>query len=254
MCKVRAANWAARSEQESMMKKEIIKIPTGQLDLQADELFIQNCGLREGNEKHKKMYQTGKTVLDAGRDGIKVTAIVSCFPGYVYKNHRIQIDGINMTCPAFTKISDENVQAVYFYMITAGECTCHETEPISKRLFADIWGSAYVDAGRIALGDIIRKHATEYIKEIGASGGFVSNSFGPGFYGMNTAENRKLHEILSGQRIGVNVRDTGIMLPMKTCSGIYLVVSDAGELPKKSCISCEGNSKGCALCHANKSA
>lgn len=214
----------------------------------ARQYFIQNCGIQFNNDKHHRMYKEGLEVRECGFHGIHINAIISKFGPEVFHDHGIHIGDRDISCEAFSQIPDDNVTSVYLYMITGGECVCSKEDTIMRQLFADIWGTSYVDSGRDMLEGVIKRDAEQDVLSSSQQTGYLSPSYGPGFYGMEMPENKKIAEILESDRIGVEVRDSGIMVPLKSCSGIYLVVKDPAGLPLKACQTCRGNAKGCEQC------
>lgn len=214
----------------------------------AREYFLKNSGIDLEKEKHRRMYAEGAEVLEQGKDGIKIAALVSRYDSEVYQNNRIGINGKVISCEAFSQVPDDNVLGVYLYMITSGECICDEDDRITRRLYADIWGTAYVDAGRDRLEELIRENAEMAFRNERGLKGYISCSFSPGFYGMKLTENAVINKIVGGDEIGISVKENGVMLPLKTCSGIFLVVKDKESLPGTDCMTCVGNPKGCMFC------
>ena len=81
---------------------------------------------------------------------------------------------------------------------------------------------------------------------------FFSSYIGPGFYGMPMMENIQLCKLLSAEDIGVKARDSGLMVPVKSCSGFYLAASGPDVMPRRSCEDCIGNTNGCEYCLSKK--
>lgn len=214
----------------------------------AERYFVKYCGLDFAKEKHSRMYREAMEVRANGIGGIRLNALVASFGPEIFSNHKVTVSGHEISCRAFEQIPDDNVQKVFLYMITAGECACDPKDTITKQLFADIWGTVYVDAGRDLLEDAVRIYAEEEISANPGRKGYLSFPFSPGFFGMKTEESKTISSILGGSEIGISVRDNGVMVPIKTCSGLYLVVSDPAVLPIPRCRTCIGNEKGCIFC------
>ncbi len=80
----------------------------------------------------------------------------------------------------------------------------------------------------------------------------LSDSFGPGYYGMKTQDTIKLLALLEGDAIGVTCRESGVMVPLKSCTGIYLVTDSTAPLPDLECETCLGNTGNCRLCNVRR--
>ena len=134
----------------------------------------------------------------------------------------------------------------YFYMLTAGECYFSSEDNIMDFLYADIWGTNYVDAGIEVLTE-------EYIKadmaeRFGEKEVYLSEEFGPGYFGMPVIETKKFFKIMDGGLINVKVKDSGLMIPQKTCAGLYIVLNSPDIKAEPECTRCHGNAAGCQFC------
>ena len=124
-------------------------------------------------------------------------------------NGKITIEDVELTCNYFEQIPAECVEGVYFYMLTAGECYFSSEENIMDFLYADIWGTNYVDAG-------IEVMTEEYIKadmaeRFGEKEVYLSEEFGPGYFGMPVIETKKFFKIMDGGLINVKVKDLSLI-------------------------------------------
>ncbi|HZK02755.1 MAG TPA: hypothetical protein VFC96_07830 [Anaerovoracaceae bacterium] len=230
------------------MNRALITFNEKEAREKAEQYFIRYCGLDLKVDKYIRMYTDAIKVRDDGIEGIQLSALISSFGPEVFSNRKIVYEGNEIYCEAFNRIPKENVKKVYLYIITAGECTFDPDDAIIKQLYADIWGTVYVDVGRDLLERVIEVDAENSLRDTPGGGGFLSTPISPGFFGMRTEESKNINAILSGEEIGISVRDNGIMLPLKTCSGLYLVVDDPDEMPEPECKDCIGSAGGCSLC------
>lgn len=226
------------------MKKVLVTFKEQDVRRRAEQYFFKYSGLDISKEKHECMYKEAIIVREKGLKGINLSALVAFFGPGAYRNNKIIFEKNEIKCEAFGQISGTNVLGIYFYLITAGECACGSEEAITDRLYADIWGTAYVDAGRDFLEDTIKNDVEKRMKKRG----HLSIPISPGFFGMETGESKTINAILSGEEIGISVKDSGVMLPLKSCSGLYFVVRDPTEMPSPECRDCIGNPGGCRLC------
>lgn len=212
----------------------------------AEKRFIKTCGFDLSTDKHQRMMKMGLKVREDGIDGINIQALTSFYGPEVYQDGKIVIDGVEITCNYFEKIPKESIEGVYFYMVTVGECHFSSEENIMDFLYADIWGSNYVDAGI----DLLKEKLRDDIKDrFGKDNNFcLSDEFGPGYFGMPVIESKKLFEILDGNSIGVWVKESGLMIPQKTCAGLYIVLNDPALKAEPECMQCHGNAAGCKFC------
>ena len=212
----------------------------------AEKRFIQTCGFNMETEKHQRMMKLGKKIRDDGKEGIHIQALVSFYGPEVFREGAITVDGERLTCNYFEQIPSECVEGVYFYMLTAGECYFSSEENIMDFLYADIWGTNYVDAGiEVLTEEYIKGHMAE---RFGERKVYLSEEFGPGYFGMPVIETKKFFNIMDAGLIDVKVKDSGLMIPQKTCAGLYMVLNSPDVKAEPECLKCYGNSAGCNFC------
>lgn len=212
----------------------------------AEKRFVRTCGFDLSTEKHQRMMNLGLKVLEDGVSGIKIQAVTSFYGAEVWQDGKIIIDGIEVKCNYFEQIPKETVEGIYFYMLSVGECHFSSEENIMDFLYADIWGSSYVDAGI----DLLKAELIADMKErLGNNQElYLSEEFGPGYFGMPVIESKKFFQILDGDSIDVWVKDSGLMIPQKTCAGLYIVLNTPEVKAEPECLRCHGNTAGCKFC------
>lgn len=228
------------------MRKWQIRFDEAEARERAEARFIKSCGFDLTREKHQRMLKMGRKVREDGIAGIDIRAIAAFCGADVFKDNKIEIGGQSLTFPYLTRISPESVSGIYFYILTVGECLFSSEENIMDFLYADIWGTSYVDASM----ELVREKITDDIKEnlAPAEELCLSEEFGPGYFGMEVSDSKKIMKALGGEEIGVKVKDSGLMIPQKSCAGFFFVCKAPGLKTEKSCIKCRGNSKGCEFC------
>ena len=216
----------------------------------AEERFIKTCGFNLETTKHQRMMKMGAKVRKDGLKGIDINALVAFYGPEVFEDSIIRIDDIKLQCNYFSQIPKEAVEGVYFYMLTAGECLFSSEENIMDFLYADIWGTNYVDAGiHVLTEDYIKKDMRERFAEKDV---YLSEEFGPGYFGMPVIETKKFFSVMDGGLINVRVKESGLMIPQKTCAGLYLVYNRDDIKAELSCMQCYGNAAGCQFCAVRK--
>lgn len=233
------------------MKEHVQTIQLKEADLfdEAQALFIRYSGLDLSKEKHRRMMETACQAREAGLSGLDVRAAVSCWDGACLSGGVLSRKGHSLECTAFSRITDGAVLCLYAFVVTAGECISAEDDPITSQLFAHTWGTAYVDAARMRLERVFCQDLRRSYPDILAQ---LSPYYGPGFYGMPMTENQRLCAWLNADKIGVTTKENGLMLPLKSCSGLYMGLADPAAVPPESCEACAGNPKGCAYCRKRK--
>lgn len=227
------------------MKNQKISIEEAKAFPLAEQRFIRTCGFNLETEKHQRMMKMGLAVREQGVDGIKIDALVSFYDKEAFTGSRVQVEGTEISCNYFEQIPRDWVEGVYFYMLTVGECLFSSEENIMDFLYADIWGTNYVDAGIEILKGRLQEDLKKRFPEKKL---YLSDEFGPGYFGMPVVESKKFFNILDGEAIGVWVKDSGLMIPQKTCAGLYLVLNKQGVKAEPECMQCRGNAAGCQFC------
>lgn len=238
---------ALYSYKEKFMKTLKVTFREDQAYEKAHQYFIQTSGITGEKAKHAKMLKEAMKTRESGVDGINIRAEVSCCSSEYFKDHKIVIDGHELECAAFEQIDDEKVRGIYFYVITSGECRSSD-ENIMKLLYADIWGTAYVDAGRDLLKDYLEKDMERRFVAGEACPMVLSDSFGPGFYGMKMSAAKDIYQIFESDTVGIDLRESGVMVPLKSCIGLHLAVEEGAFMPGEECRDCIGNAQGCSYC------
>ncbi len=233
--------------QNKFIENKIISISMAEADVFAVEYFMKICGFNREGEKYRRMLKQGMEIRERIRDRADVKAVVSSFAGSSIKGNQAELNGIAFECNAFQRLDPQHISGVYAYILTAGIFELDDGDPILDQLYADIWGTAYVDAGL----EILKRYVEADLNDAGGKGDItVLDSFGPGFYGMDVSQVCRFFELLDGDMIGVKARSSSLMLPLKSCSGFFIGVDDKTSLPASDCKSCRSEYKNCAFCHA----
>lgn len=224
------------------MRNDIVSFDSKAADELAEKYFLDICGFKKDSEKHKEMIIDGMRILEKIKSGIRVRAVVESFGKETVRGSSVSIKNIEFRCSVFEQMNSFGIQRIYAYILTAGECEIHG-DSLLERMYADFWGTAYVDAGR----DLLKSHIQE---KHGAL--FVTDSFGPGYYGMEVSQLGNFFRILDGSKIGVRLNESGMMVPIKSCAGFYAVADSGRKLPETECMSCGANAGGCRFCRKGR--
>ncbi|MDR0519970.1 MAG: hypothetical protein LBG82_08000 [Clostridiales Family XIII bacterium] len=214
----------------------------------AEKFFLRAAGFDLEREKHRRMYEEAKDIRVDGLEKICVEGRYAVYGADAYDGEAICAGGERIPAAAFSRIPAEAVNHVALYVITARECGIQDDADIMAQLYAHMWGTAYVDAGRIMLETQLKEKLYSAARSVGVDSPALSPAFSPGFYGMDNKDNSAIITLLGAGDIGVSCLDTGVMLPVKTCSGVFLVTDGSTEFPGDECLVCIGNKTSCAEC------
>ena len=209
----------------------------------AREEFIRMCGFKPDSVKHEKMLNSAMKIRSLGMDKLNIQALISVFEPDVLGENFIEINGVRLHCDSVYMMEKEKIHKVLFYILTVDECGC-ASEDILDRIYADFWGTAYVDAAfRLFLKDVGARCTTGAGTKL-----TLSEAFGPGYYGMPTEEMKTIFMILDGNKIGVKCLESNVMTPIKSCTGLLFAIEEGAKMPEISCKYCLGNKSGCRYC------
>lgn len=201
----------------------------------AQDEFLKDSGLLKEGSKFDKMRRHAFEIRSRIEDRIDLKGIYSYYEDFSLEGRVLKIKDAEFTCNAFEQLDGETLKGVYIYLVTGGDYYLDD-EPIMNQLYADIWGTAFAEVTRI------------YISQQMSKGDTLSDSFGPGFYGMPTIQMKELPKLLDNNDIGVEIRDSGILIPLKSCGGILFNVNENYKKLESQCVDCRGSSVSCSLC------
>lgn len=95
---------------------------------------------------------------------------------------------------------------------------------------------------------------TEYKNQ--NSKGVFTPILGPGYYGIDLIENKKLYELLNGKELGINLNHKKQFIPENTICGLIIGMESMKEEYKEifnnPCRYCVAVKKACGFCNYNK--
>lgn len=230
------------------MKSQLIYISNEDTALYASDYFINICGFknREG-EKFKRLLDHGMRVRERIIDRLDMKAVVASFDRDIISGNSAKIGDTIFTCNAFKQLDKATIQKIYIYIFTTGNFEPKDDDPIIDQLYADIWGTAYTDAGL----EVLKHHLKEdFERNGGSSETAILDPFGPGFYGMDVDQVGSFFEVLDGALIGVKARTNSLMVPLKSSVGFFILMDGGSKLPPADCKSCYADHRGCEYCQA----
>ena len=226
------------------MESVTMKFPVAEAYPLALAHFLRISGLRAGSDKHERMKKQALDVFEDMKERIRLQAFVSAYRPQALAGNVLTLSDVGFRCGAFEQLRQEEVRRCYVYLLTAGE-----PEPFGERLtdllFADIWATSFIEAGRQLLRERVATLASNE-----ESKGVLTDSFGPGYYGMQLEEVGNFFKVLDAEAIQVRLHESGVILPVKTCTGMFLLLNEGSQIPPVSCEGCLGNAGGCQFCAA----
>ena len=218
------------------------KIEESAVETIAETRFFQMCSFDLGDAGQRKMEDLAFSVREHLRQQMEMQVAVRFFDEVSLQKDELQLGDESLRCSAFSHVPPEAVKGAFVYLLTIGETDTEGEEGIMAELYHDIWGTAYVES---ALG-ILRKDLLPSLLD--GCEGYLSESFGPGYYGMAMEEGTKLFSLLDGASVGVMQKKSGLLHPEKSCLGVILIYDRDGIRIGAGCAKCLGNRGGCRFC------
>ncbi len=206
----------------------------------AEKLFAESSGMSKKRKSYDNQKKQSLETLDMIYDRIGIKAVFSYYEDICFEGKKAVIGGVDLVSNAFEQMDPFRIKGAYVYMLTVGDSGLKDG-PVIKQLLADIWGTCFVDAARMILEE-----------RFTSEGKRLSDSFGPGFYGMDIRSMKEIKKLADGEKIGIGMSREGLLIPEKSCAGIYFSVTEDYAKLKDECGDCKGTEKSCAFCNINK--
>lgn len=228
------------------MEHNIVRFTMEETEPVARRYFALYSGIRSGSPKQERMQARAESVLAAMAAGIQLTALYSLEPAVWEQGTEpvLQLRGRRFTCRAFSLLDTAKLPLAIPYVLTAGECRSGK-EAVLDLVYEDLWGTALVDAARESLGG----HLAVTLSK--APGGLrLSPSFGPGYFGMPLEEIAGIAGLLPTETIDLRINRSGMLIPQKSCAGIFLAGEEMAAALPSACASCGlgDSAAGCRHC------
>lgn len=229
---------------------EILEVSVETLSERAEQLFIEYNHFDLSKLRYQRMMKDALSVWEKGAKGIHPRAAVRFYQDVQIQEDCLQIGKITVRCKAFSKIETSMVQGAFVYCLNAGKCVIEDDAGVLKQMYANVWGTVWVDLTREYLERRLQEDAAHFVKN-DRKACFLSPSYGPGFFGMETGEAYRIGQMVDTEAVGVCVTESGVLLPEQSCSGIYLLLDNKEAFPDPACAECLGISTSCHLCRLN---
>jgi len=221
--------------------KRLVHIDRNEIDTAAENYFQDISGLKINEPDDSLMRKDAYAARDKLCAYMKPGALVRSFGREIVSDSGLYIEGHSFPCGILASLEKDDILAVYAFVFTVGELP-QSSQSIVESLYADLWGTAYVNAA----GDALRI----YLRQLHTEPAYVSTPISPGLYDMDIKKISELFQIVDGSEIGVYVRDF-MMSPLKSCAGFYFAVKNEAQLNflNGRCSYChKGSSGSCVFC------
>ncbi len=222
------------------MNNRILSVRTSDLLSDALRYMKIKCNIDDESKEGARMYQGCMGIWAKCFAGTRTDILVKSFGSECIdkENQRLQIGTESFTCHFLEVVDMESITGGCFYLFHAPQVDTIGMEQ-TQRFYAECWQIALMDAARIWLERFLRRQQPE--------GGTLSESFGPGFYGMEIEAVVAMVNQMKAEQVGVRLLDNGMMEPAISLVGMFLTGTKLFEMPSGDCLSCQGTSH-CRMC------
>lgn len=207
----------------------------------AKDYFFKIAATAGNKNSYEKMCCNGMELLPEIYKRIHLKCAYVCGDTFEVEKNMIRIGNYEFQCNVMEKLDLKNIKKIYAYVATSGNYHC-PSDTLSEAYYADTWGTAYINA--------VRDYLRSYFSKLNV-GGFVLDSFGPGYYGMPLEEVKQFFQMINTDGIGVSCKTNGLMLPLKSVVGLNLVMAETVDTDIRDCETCIGDVCGCEFCKSN---
>lgn len=231
------------------MKNHSIQINKEDLFPMAKKYFLT---MTHCNEIQESSYlEDAMEAYFSVKDQLSISGVSSFYDSSCIRRNHFSIDKEIIPCNVLEQFTQEDFLGVFVYMIGIQDIE-YKNFDMLESFYCDIWMNAYVEASR----DYLKEYFAQYYKEHLYSknyynnqiGIYLSDSFGPGFYGMGIAAVNSFFHILDGSEARMDLTKKGIISPIKSNVGFYLVFNKEVSLPSDYCRTCVGSQVSCSFC------
>ena len=223
--------------------ENLLKIESEKLFLVASKYMDVMCGFKRDShiaqKSRKKAYDIFTNIFHDTTVDFVIKTIdpgIVCDGYFDFPEERIECDALN-------KIDLSHVKYGYAFMFHAPMPVMNDYI-ISDMYLADCWETCLVNAGR----DVLRSMLLEECCQKDDKSYFITDTLAPGMSGMPSDSVAKFFNIINAESIGMELTDYGMMLPVKSFVGIYLVLDQEYISSVANCQECMSHHTKCEYC------
>lgn len=168
-----------------------------------------------------------------------------------FKNGILHVGSRTFLCEGLLSKTEEiGLEQVIAYGMCIPEADLPEDMGMLEAFYCDCYMTALLEAGREWLREYLKERilSRERKQAIGQEQTEISESFGPGFYGMGIESISELLSLIQADAIGLR-EFHGAMYPDKSSLGFYLVLQQNRPVRTGDCAHCLGQGRNCIFCH-----
>lgn len=228
---------------EYMLQEKIMTIPTEEVYETSEPYMAAICGYEREGTSAQKTKKKAMQVRESLFDGTSMDILYAPFSPDCVRPDGFLIDGVQIECSKLSGIPAESILSGYVFMFHAPMPDL-SSFPVSRMYLADSWQTSFVDAGRNFIRRKFHELAgTELSREI-----YITDTIAPGMCGMPAAKVKSFFELLDGSKIDIELLESGMMNPVKSFTGIFLILDRESVIQTSDCSQCLSGHTNCEYC------
>lgn len=225
------------------MQERIINVEVEKIYEKAEKYMEVMCGFHRNNSISEKSRIKAQKVRDKVFDGMEMPFLVKSFGREQIQDEYFCFDEVRIKCGALQKFKENEIKCGYAFLFRSPMPDIYSL-PVSKMYLADSWETCFVDAGR----DWLRKTLLEEVKKDIGEDVYITDTLAPGMAGMPVESIQDFFKFMDGSKIGISLLESGMMTPVKSFVGIYLVMNKEQIVSTMNCEECLSGHKFCEYC------
>lgn len=204
------------------MQQEVIQFTPPAEPEPFTSLFAFYAHLNLEKKRHQELLTRAYACYEDIRTRVTPKAVIATPAQIAVTPAQLCLDGVPFESPVFGQLSPEKLRQAFVYFLTVGDCPAPEGSLVDLLIY-DTWGTVLVEATRAQL--------ETYLQEKNAPLA-LSCSYGPGYFDIPRPAMLSLPKLADPTKIGIEVMENTLLLPQKSCAGIYLTATDATGFPQ----------------------
>ncbi|WP_027399807.1 hypothetical protein [Anaerovorax odorimutans] len=224
------------------MKNKLIVIDKDEIKELGSKYFNRICADSIEGEQKEAFLKSIRNAQEHVLKNIEPKVICSYYniDGECYP---MVLEGNTFEGGIFNYFNQFKVNGILIYLLTIGDLKKTQDMKLLEQYYIDAWGSAYVEAAH----DVLKAELIKIFNNKKDQHCYVSEPFGPGYFGINVRDTKKLYNLLNHEYLNLKISEAGMMNPEKSCSGFYMISNEDISLPEDNCAYCKaiGNCEYC---------
>lgn len=225
------------------MREEIITIATEKLyDIAYDYMSVI-CGFDRGTLMSEKSKKNALKLRDKIFNNTTMDFLITSFGKECVKDDVFLFNEQIIPCEFLNNIESKSIQGGYAFMFHAPMPDVSAFS-VSAMYAVDSWQTSFVDAGRDVLRDLLLEKYANENKGIH----YITDTLAPGLFGMKASNLCTFFKFMDSTKINLKLLDSGMMEPLKSFAGIYLILDREHIIASMDCANCLSDGKNCNYC------